>query len=89
MKTVYKEISQELRKIEELQGLIKEKAAIYAANKILDIEALIIKSNEPKAVQYMIDQILHVTLEVARQGVGMNLLAKVKRAERKTMENLE
>ncbi len=83
METVYKVISQDLRKAEELQDSIKEKAAIYAAKEILDIEALIIKSNEPKAVQYMVDQILKVTLEVAEVGVNMNLLATVKRAERK------
>ncbi len=82
METVYKAISQDLRKIEKLQKIIKEKATTYAAEEILKIEAWIIKGREPKAIQYMIDQILKITFEVAEVGVDMNSLASAKRIKR-------
>ncbi len=83
METVCTIIGNDLHMAKELQEIIKEKAATYAAEEILKIETLIIKGGEPKAIQYMIDQILKVVFEVAEVGVDMNLLATVKRAERK------
>ncbi len=83
MKTVYTEIANDLHKVCELQDGIRTEAAVYAAKEILKIEALIIKGDEPKAVQYMIDYILKITFEIAEVGVNMNFLAKVKRAQRK------
>ncbi len=86
METVYTKIANDLREVCELQDGIRTEAAIYAAKEILKIEALIIKGGEPKAIQYMIDQILKITFEVAEVGVDVNLLATVKRAERKERE---
>ena len=71
-----------LREVEKLQILIKEEATPYAAEEILGIENMIIKSNEPIAIQNLIDSILKVTFEVAKVGVDMNSLATAKRIKR-------
>lgn len=71
-----------LHEVERLQILIKEEAADYAAEEILDIEALIINTDKGQAIQYMIDEILKVTFEVAKVGVDMNSLATAKRIKR-------
>ncbi len=72
-----------LHEVERLQVLIKEEATLYAAEEILDIEDMIIKSNKPIAIQNLIDSILKVTFEVAKVGVDMNSLATAKRIKRK------
>ena len=79
MKTAY---LRGLREVAQLQILIKEEAADYAAEEILDIEALIINTDKGQAIQYMIDEILKVTFEVAKVGVDMNSLATAKRIKR-------
>lgn len=73
-------IAQAQQKVEKLQILIKEEAALYAAEEILDLEDLAIKYDEP--IESIINRTLEIAFEVAEVGVDMNSLASAKRIKR-------